>query len=430
MPKDISERKLVLLLGAVQFINILDFMMVMPLGPDFASALRIPMDHLGIVAGSYTASAAVAGIIGTLFLDRFDRRLALFVAMLGLVTGTLAGGFATGMSSMLATRILAGAFGGPATALSLSILTDKIPPARRGKALGAVMGSFAIASVIGVPAGLALSHLGSWRTPFFAVAGMGLLLVTAVIAMMPPMKGHLEARGTQQPVRPIGAFLSDPTVLLSLAAMGVTMMGTFALIVNLSAFVQFNLGYPRARLDVLYMVGGAVSFFTMRIAGKMIDRTGSMKVTVAGTILMITVIALVFLPARPWIPAVGMFVGFMMANSTRIVALNTLTMRVPSHNERARFMSAQSAVQHISTAAGAGISAVFLHERADHSLSGMPTLAVGSIVLSASLPFLVGAVTKRLQARPNVAMPAGPGLTAAAGPVPPQVAGSPSGAPT
>ena len=53
----------IFLVGAIQFVNILDFMMVMPLGPDFAKALGIPTAHLGIVGGSYTAAAAVAGLV-------------------------------------------------------------------------------------------------------------------------------------------------------------------------------------------------------------------------------------------------------------------------------------------------------------------------------------------------------------------------------
>src|SRR5216110_3166768 len=117
-----SERKLVFLLACVQFINIVDFMMVMPLGPDFARALGMPVDRLGLVAGSYTAAAAIAGLVAAQFLDRFDRRKALFVAMLGLVTATAAGGMATGLGTMLLARIMAGMFGGPATSLSLSIL--------------------------------------------------------------------------------------------------------------------------------------------------------------------------------------------------------------------------------------------------------------------------------------------------------------------
>src|SRR5262245_56130429 len=74
-----SERRIVFLIGAVHFINVLDFMMVMPLGPDFARQLGIPSSQLGLVGGSYTAAAAAAGIAGAFFLDRFDRRRALAV---------------------------------------------------------------------------------------------------------------------------------------------------------------------------------------------------------------------------------------------------------------------------------------------------------------------------------------------------------------
>ena len=107
------ERRLLpglFLLAAVSFVNILDFMMVMPLGPDFARDLGIATSKLGIIAGSYTAAAAVAGVVGAMFLDRFDRRQALAVAMLGLVTATALGGLAVGLGTLVAARVLAGLF--------------------------------------------------------------------------------------------------------------------------------------------------------------------------------------------------------------------------------------------------------------------------------------------------------------------------------
>ena len=63
-----SERTIVFCVAAVQFVNILDFMIVMPLGPDFAKALGIPLSHLGYVGGAYTAAACVSGLVGALFL--------------------------------------------------------------------------------------------------------------------------------------------------------------------------------------------------------------------------------------------------------------------------------------------------------------------------------------------------------------------------
>jgi predicted MFS family arabinose efflux permease len=107
-----SERLLIFLVGAIQFVNILDFMMVMPLGPDFAKALGISTAHLGVVGGSYTAAAAVAGIVAAPLLDRFDRRTALGVALFGLVIGTAAGALARGLSTLVLARAIAGAFGG------------------------------------------------------------------------------------------------------------------------------------------------------------------------------------------------------------------------------------------------------------------------------------------------------------------------------
>ena len=100
-------------------------------------------------------------------------------------------------------------------------------------------------------------------------------------------------------------------------------------------------------------------------------------------------------------PVVAIFVGFMLANSTRIVALNALSTRVPPPADRARFMSLQSAVQHLAISAGAGLSSWVLHERADHSLEGMPVLAIFAIIVSClALPIVVVALLhRRVRAR-------------------------------
>lgn len=398
-PAPLSESRLLLLLGAVQFINVVDFVMVLPLGPDFARALGIPAHQLGLVAGSYTAAAAIVGLLAASFLDRFDRRLALLFSMLGLVAGTFAGGFATGLGSMVFARVLAGTFGGPATSLALSILSDAVPPERRGRAMGKVMGAFSVAAVVGVPAGLELARLGGWQVPFFVIAALGLVVALAVAAMMPPMRGHLNAApGRRGPPRALMAFAGESAVLLALTGTAVAMVGSFSIISNLSAYVQFNLGYPREQLGLLYMAGGCVSFFSMRLAGWSVDRWGATSVVSAGTALVVMVIGLGFLGERSLLPVLGIFVGFMLANSTRIVALNALTTRVPPAADRARFMSLQSAVQHLATSGGAGLSSWVLHERADQRLEGMPNLAAFAIGMSLLLPFVVLVLQRRVRA--------------------------------
>lgn len=397
-----SERTLVFLVGAVQFINILDFMMVMPLGPDFAASLGIPTSHIGWIGASYTAAASLSGLAGSLFLDRFDRRSALAVAMLGLVLGTAAGGLATGLVTLMAARVVAGAFGGPATSVSLSIIADVVPMERRGKAMGAVMGAFSAASVLGVPAGLVLSQHGGWRAPFFCVAALGLAITGLALWFMPKMRGHLGVRPGRGDVAGGGSALTmfrRPTVLLALAAPVTMMLAAFSIVPNLATYFQYNAGYPRERLPLLYLVGGAISFFVLRLVGSLVDRFGAPRISVVGTTLYVTLLYVGFINRVAAIPIMVLFVTFMMSNNFRQVAMSTTSSRVPSPTERARFMSIQSAVQHMASAVASAGASALLVEREDHSLGRMPLVAGGAAFFAALLPLLLWQIDRRLPSR-------------------------------
>src|SRR5207302_10571133 len=101
-----SERTVIFLIGAVQFVNILDFMMVLPLGPFFAGPLGIAPSRIGFIGASYTAAAAISGIACSFFLDRFDRRKALAVAVAGLVVVTALWCLSAGVVSLIASRVI------------------------------------------------------------------------------------------------------------------------------------------------------------------------------------------------------------------------------------------------------------------------------------------------------------------------------------
>jgi predicted MFS family arabinose efflux permease len=404
----VSERLLVFLIGAVQFVNILDFMMVMPLGPDFAGALGIPLSQLGLVGGSYTLAAAAAGLVGSLFLDRFDRRSALAVAMGGLALGTFAGGFARDLPSLLLARVLAGLFGGPATSLSLSIVADAVPAQRRGKALGAVMGALSVAAVVGVPASLELAEWAGWRAPFFAVAILGLLITIGTIALLPRMRDHLSASSAAEARLPPRPPLFRRTVVLSYLMTAVTMGAGFLVIPNLSAYMQRNLGLPRAELPWLYGIGGVLSFISLRVVGFLVDRLGSFRVGTAGSALMFAAVWLFFIDVPAHAPVLLLFLFLFFSLSVRNVAYSTLTSKVPAPAERARFMSFQSAVQHLASAAGAIASSLILGEGPDRRLLHASRLAAFSLVLTAALPGLLWVVERAVDRGSGVAWPPTP----------------------
>lgn len=301
----VLERRVILLVALVQLVNVLDFVMVMPLGQDFADALDIPESRLGLVGGSYTLSAAIAGLISSRFLDRFDRRRALTVAMLGLVAATAAGGFAQGLDSMMVARVVAGAFGGPATSLSLAIVADVVPVERRGRALGVVMAAFSVASVVGIPLGLAAAQAGSWRTPFFALAGFGLAVTLFATVMLPPLRLHLA--GAAMPRTPTLVLLRRRAIVMALGATAAMTFSVFMIVPYVRSFLENNYLYPSDRIMYLYLVGGIASFVVVRATGRTVDRFGSTPVALAGTVLISACLLVGFLPAYPIVPVMLVF---------------------------------------------------------------------------------------------------------------------------
>ncbi|HNN52941.1 MAG TPA: MFS transporter, partial [Pseudomonadota bacterium] len=360
--------------------------MIMPLGPDFTTELQIPAALLGLLGSAYAVSASVAGLAGAWVLDRFDRKTALLWSLLGLVLGTAAGGFAIGFKSMMAARLLAGLFGGPATSLAISALTDLVPIERRGRAIGAIMGAFSVASVAGVPLGLWLARHGGFRTPFFVVAGLGLLILAFTFVVLPPLRAHLQQL---VPARSLTEILRRPVVRLALTTIAVSNMATFAIVPSMAPYLIRNCGMRRTDLEYMYALGGACTFVSMRIVGWLVDRYGAARVMVLASLFLSGVLVTGFLPEHNLLPITIVFVGFLISVSSRNVCVNATCSRVAAPSERARYQSLQSAVQHMASAVGAALGPIFLHELADGRLGGIAPLSVLSIVLTLALPTLM-----------------------------------------
>ena len=86
--KQLSERSLLLLLAAVQFTHIMDFMIMMPLGPQLMRDLRIGPGQFSAFVAAYTISSGVVGLRTAPFIDRFDRRRPLLFAYAGFIRAT------------------------------------------------------------------------------------------------------------------------------------------------------------------------------------------------------------------------------------------------------------------------------------------------------------------------------------------------------
>lgn len=394
-----EERRITFLMAAVQFVSVLSFMIVMPLGPDFTSALGIDPSLVGWITASYTLTAAVSGLVAALFIDRFDRRPALAVAMGGLVLCNIAAGLADGFAGLVVARGLAGLFGGPAAALSIAIVADNVPVSRRGRAMGKVMGALSVSAVVGVPLGLELSNLAGWRSTFFAVALLGGLIVAAAVRQLPPQRAHLAeslAGGGHALLRMV-RIAARPTSLLALALSAAAILPGFLVITNLAVFAQFNLGFPRDQLGLLYMIGGTLSFVGMQITGRLVDRFGSSAITLVTTLVLAVLIWLLYYDwFRFSLPLLLLVPLFMLFNTARMVAQNTAVSKVPAPAERAGFMALVQSTTQVFGGLGGMVGAAILETAPDGHLENMPIVAALAIAVGLAGPPLMFALERRL----------------------------------
>lgn len=394
-----SEGMLLLILSAVQFVHIVDLMMVIPLGPDFAAALDIPLHRLGWIGGSYTLAASLAGIVAAVYLDRYDRKRMLLVCLSGLCVFTALGAAAWDFSSLVAIRFVTGLFGGPCTAICFAMIADAVPPARRGSAMGKVMGAFSIASIIGVPFGLELAHRYTWHMPFLATALLAALVLLGAWRWMPSMTGHLVAGARVKSFAVLKGLVMHKLHWQVFAFGSVSMFAAFLLIPHMASFVQFNLGLPRDELGWLYMAGGAASFVVLQVAGKILNRVDASKLAVFSTAVLIGTCYWGMIDVSHLLTPMLIYVLFMGSMSVRGVCNNTLASKIPSPQQRAGFLALHNCISQMFAALGAFVSTLLLTEAPDKSLIGFDNAAWLAIATSLFVPALMWWVERHVRLR-------------------------------
>jgi predicted MFS family arabinose efflux permease len=398
-----ARRWILICLAGAQLAHTLEFMMINPLGPPLLRAAGESVAAVGWLTASYTVGATVTAVLAAPVANHLDRRLVFPLSLFGLAAATAAVGFVQGFPALVAVRLLAGAFGGQATALTIALTTDASDESARGKAMALVLGAASIAAVLGVPAVLEIWRRFGLHAPFYVVAGLVALIgvVSLVLLGRPGALANVGARPAEAPPsshwRSSWQLWRRAGVPAAFAASSLLLISSFVVVPNVAAYVQANGSMTEGALSTLYCAGGIASFVLMHASGRAVDRLGAGKVLWTTTALFIAAVALGFSGDRPFIAPGLAFVLFMGAQSSRAVALATLTSRVPTPSERARFQILYGAAQNIAIAAGAALAGAVVGVGPGGALLGMYKTTLVSV--AASCLGLAAALRVRRQLR-------------------------------
>ena len=117
----LHELRYTIILAAIQFVNVVDFVIMMPLGPTLIDELSITPVQFGTLISAYSFSGAGTGFLFGLIADKYDRKNLLILAIVGFMLTTLACGLSNSFGTLLTARIFTGVFGGILTSLIFTI---------------------------------------------------------------------------------------------------------------------------------------------------------------------------------------------------------------------------------------------------------------------------------------------------------------------
>jgi predicted MFS family arabinose efflux permease len=387
------ERMLMFTLAAIQFTTILDFVIILPLGPNFKDVFNIVEYQFGYIVSAYGIAAAVTGFAAGFILDRFDRKKALIWLYAGFTIGTLCCGLSNSYILLVASRALAGAFGGVVGAVILSIVGDVIPMERRGAAMGLVMSAFSISSIVGVPLGLMLANKFDWHVTFYALAGVSLIILGFAAWVTPALRGHLEHAREQHPIERTLAVMTHPDHRKAYVFMaGLTCAG-FLVFPYIATYMVANVGLTKQQLPWIYLSGGLFTLVSMNLVGRWADRSGKLKVfTITSLSTAVPILLLTNLPVVSLPVAVACSTLLMICMSARMVPAMAMMTAAVEARDRGGFMSINSAVQQLAMGLTSIIGGQILGEGPNKSITHFPVngiiaicCAYGCIYLARSL---------------------------------------------
>lgn len=375
-----------IVLAGINFTHIMDFMIMMPLGPQFKRIFDIGPEMWSSVISSYTFAAAISGIAAIFFLDFFDRRKALLFLYAGFIISTCLVGFAQSIEMLLAARSLTGLFGGIIGALVLAIVGDVVPNKRRGSAMGIVMTGFSAAASLGVPLGLFLGTKFGWQFAFFMIAGFATILFGFAYRLVPSVNEHMKERGTRlrSAVNGLKVVVKDKNQLLAFAFTLLIVFGQFSIIPFISPYMVANVGFKEIELTYIYLIGGSLTVFSSPLFGKIADRKGRLNTF---TVLMLLSLIPIYVitnmePSPIWYVLIFSSMFFVFA-AGRMVPASAMVIGTAHPNHRGTFMSLRSSLLSFGQGIAAFCAGLIIFEYPDGSFGNFHI--VGYIGMATSI---------------------------------------------
>ncbi|HUF35773.1 MAG TPA: MFS transporter [Gemmatimonadales bacterium] len=320
-------RRLAVLI-AVNFVDMIGFMIVLPLLPFYALELRASPEIIGWLIASFSIAQLLSAPVWGRVSDRYGRRPALLIGLTASAAAYVVFGLAESLWLLLLSRVVQGA-GGGTTGVAQAYVADTIAPADRARALGWLSAATSAGVVLGPAIGSFAAHFGK-EAPGLVAAGLCLVNILFAWRWLPESKPREEGPARVRPpvwqtaweaVRHPGSGLAR-----LLWIYGIGMLAFSAQTSTLSLYLGAEFGLDATTIGPIFTYIGVLSF-TMRslLLGPIVDRLGEPRTMRLGTVLLALGLVLYPLPGSLWtlaavIPLVPIGTALLFPSTTSLMS--------------------------------------------------------------------------------------------------------------
>jgi MFS family permease len=293
-------RRLLLLVGAIVFVDTMFFAALTPLLPDYRDDLDLSKTEAGALASAYAAGALFGALPGGVAAARYGVKPVVFVGLAGMAVTTLVFGFGDSYGVLLVARFSQGLSSAFSWTASFSWLAAAAPPERRGELLGAAVGAAIFGALFGPVLGGVAAEIGS-EPAFGSVAVFALVL--GVWAWRTPAFKPSEP----QPLRMLVRALTHRGVLGAawFVALPALLFGVLGVLAPLRLD---ELGLGSLAIGAVFLTAAGIEALASPVIGRVSDRRGRVAPLRAG-LLASALVTFVL----PWIAVGWLLAAFVVA---------------------------------------------------------------------------------------------------------------------
>ena len=383
-----DERRLVLVIGAVVFVDTMFYAAIAPLLPALAHELRLTKLSAGVMTAAYPIGTLVGSLPGGVLAVRVGPRATVYSG-LGLLAGsTLAFGLLNNPAGLDAARFVEGVGGACTWAGGLTWLVVEAPAGRRGGLIGGALGAAIAGALFGPVLGTVASAIG--RGPAFSI-----VVVAAVALIDQTRRLPLHHAPSGQGVRHVLRAFADGSVRVAAWLTALPAIASGVLNV-LGPLRLHRLGAGAAMIGATYLVAAGIEALVTPVVGRLSDRRGRLLPMRVGLLAAGGGMACFVLPSRTWLLAI-----LIVAIATTLSAFWAPAMAWLSDAGEARGLEQglAAALMNLAWAGGQILGSGVGGAVAKSAGDGVPTVAVAGLC-ALTLAILSARTALRAPARP------------------------------